>query len=54
MHTKTINFALTSELHAKLLFRQYQDSGDWICVMSPEFMEDLQELLDSNIHDLVQ
>ena len=33
---------------AKLMFRQFQPNGDWICQASDECMTDIQDLLEGN------
>ena len=41
-----IEMALPNGYQAKLLFRQFQPGGDWICQASDELMTDLKDLLD--------
>ena len=33
---------------ARLMFRQFQPNGDWICQASDECMTDIQDLLEGN------
>lgn len=45
MNFTPIVITLPNGYKAKLLFRQYQQQGDWICQVSDECITDLQDLL---------
>ena len=55
MNIAPLVIPLPDGYEAKLIFRQYESDGDWICQMSHEVMFDLQTLLEGgNVVDTVQ
>ena len=49
MNFVPVYISLPGGYQAKLMFRQYQRGGDWICMASDEYITDLQDLLDGNL-----
>jgi hypothetical protein len=43
---RAIILSLENGLQAKLMFRQFQTNGDWICQMSDDIMEDLETMIE--------
>lgn len=55
MNVTDIVIDLPGGYEAKLLFRQYQPGGDWICQASDEYIADLSALLKGEFEpDCVQ
>ena len=49
--TKSVVISLDTDLHAKLVFKQFQTNGDWICQMSDELMCDLEDRIENSMFD---
>jgi hypothetical protein len=45
MNITPITIDLPGGYTAKLMFRQYQPGGDWVCQATDELITDLQDLL---------
>jgi hypothetical protein len=55
MNIIPLKLTLPNGYEAKLVFRQYQSGGDWICQASDECIFDLQTILEGGeITDTVQ
>ena len=45
MNYTHVEVPLPNGYEARLMFRQYQPGGDWICQATDELMTDLQDML---------
>lgn len=55
MNTIPLMITLPNGYEVRLMFRQYQSGGDWICQASDEVIFDLQTILEGGeITDTVQ
>jgi|LakMenE01Jun11ns_1017448.scaffolds.fasta_scaffold9603112_1 hypothetical protein len=52
MEYRYFNIMLPNGHFVKLLFKQYENNGDWICQMTEQFMNDLNTLLPISDHEL--
>lgn len=51
MEYRFFNILCPNGYVVKLLFKQYEHNGDWICAMTQEFMQDFQTLLPENYQE---
>lgn len=55
MNVAPLVIPLPDGYEAKLIFRQYESGGDWICQVSDEVIFDLQTLLEGGaVVDTIQ
>lgn len=49
MEYKTLLFNFVNGGHVKILFKKYSAASPWMCEMSDEFMEDLEDALEHQL-----